>query len=77
MYITNNIRVGIIQWLNNTKPLKDFLESALEEVEKNSYHRWVCPMLDYCYYTLYRKPIELHFKFIGGSTPADYMKMYR
>ena len=30
-------RVGLIDWMKNTKPLKDFLQDALTEDEKKHY----------------------------------------
>jgi hypothetical protein len=31
--------VGIIEWVTNTKPLKEFLQNSLEEGEKKTYDK--------------------------------------
>ena len=30
-------RIGMIEWVQNTKPLKDFMQSALTDDEKKNY----------------------------------------
>ena len=39
MSLHDGIRVGLIEWMMSTAPLKDFLEEALEEDEKDSYYK--------------------------------------
>ena len=34
----SNCRVGLIEWMKNTKPLKEFLQDALTNDEKKRYH---------------------------------------
>ena len=33
------LRVGIIEWMTNTKPMKDFLQDSLEEDERKTYSK--------------------------------------
>jgi len=33
------VRVGLIEWMKHTKPLKDFVKDALGEEELNAYNR--------------------------------------
>ena len=33
----SNHRVGLIEWMKNTKPLKDFLQDAVTDDEKKHY----------------------------------------
>ena len=37
VYIMCVCRVGMIEWVQNTKPLKDFVQSALTEDEQKTY----------------------------------------
>ena len=33
------LRVGIIEWMTNTKPMKEFLQDSLEEDERKTYSK--------------------------------------
>ena len=35
MFFFNNFRVGLIEWMNHTIPLKQFLHDAMTDEEKN------------------------------------------
>ena len=34
-----SLRVGLIEWMKNTKPLKEFLKGAMEENEQETYQK--------------------------------------
>lgn len=80
MILHDEPRVGLIEWVKSTKPLKDFMEEALEEDEKSNYKSVTAVhSLLHCLPDSppHSKAFAVHRKFIGGTRAPDYIKMYR
>ena len=60
-HVTDIARVGIIEWMKNTKPLKEFVMDALREDEVDNY----------------KSATMYHKKWLTSKYKNSYQEMYR